>query len=133
MVSQFKYKKNIDTPNRTDIFFYICLIACVKNEKTNTIRFKIAISLNKLLQLSDHYKESGKNFDKRATSYALIALYADLRKATVSDTFNAKSTPSAETLLLIIAAMGFTLSQFSTVYDALDDAELTKLRKHYDD
>ena len=90
----------------------------MKEETEEHIKIKIAISLRKLLKHSD-----GKSI---VGSYNKIALNADIRKGTVSDTFNAKSMPSFSTLLLIVNAMGFTLSDFAKEYDLIKDFEQLK-------
>ncbi len=98
----------------------------MKNESTQHIRFKIAISLNKLIITSKDFGQEGDNIDEIAKSYNQIALNADIRKATVSDTFNAKSVPSTTTLILIIEAMGYKLNDFAKIYDLVTDDDIDK-------
>ncbi len=97
----------------------------MKKESIQLIRFKIAFSLNELLMTSKDFYQEG---DEMAKSYNQIALNADLRKATVSDTFNAKSAPSTTTLILIIEAMGFKLNDFAKIYDSVTDADIGKFK-----
>ena len=67
--------------------------------------------------------------DDVADSYGKIAMNSDLRKATVSDTFNAKSTPTATTLILIIEAMGFKLADFASKYESIKESEIGNFNK----
>lgn len=93
----------------------------MKKKLEEHIKVKIATSLHKLLQ------RNGK--DAVAQSYNDIALAADIRKATVSDTFNAKSTPNSSTLFLILEAMGYTISEFANTYDTLKDSEILAFKR----
>ncbi len=95
----------------------------MKKELVKRIQIKIAISLNKLLLSSKDFSQDGGEIAK---SYNQIALNADIRKATVSDTFNAWSTPNTSTLFLIIEAMGYSLSDFAKIYDSITDADINK-------
>jgi len=97
------------------------LIAVVKKETDDHTIFKIAISLRKLL-------ESNGNFAIKQ-SYDKIATNANIRKATVSNTFNAKSVPNSLTLFLIIEALGFSLTDFSKIYDSIKDADIKLFRE----
>lgn len=90
---------------------------------------KIAISLNKLLVASRIYKQIDNKLDQIATSYNKIALYADIRKATVSDTFNSNSIPKTTTLILIVEAMGYKLYDFAKIYDSITNGEILEFRK----
>ena len=64
-------------------------------------------------------------------SYNEIALEADIRKATVSDAFNAKSItgPNSTTVFLIVHAMGYTLSDFAEKYDRLTNKDVEKFKR----
>lgn len=97
------------------------LIAVVKKETDDNTIFKIAISLRKLL-------ESNGNLVIKQ-SYDKIATNANIRKATVSNTFNAKSVPNSLTLFLIIEAMGFSLMDFSKVYDSIATSDIALFKK----
>lgn len=99
----------------------------VKNDLEEHIKIKIAISLNKLLQSNEKLRKL-ENEDSMARSYGKIALSADIRKATVSDTFNAKSTPSSLTLILIIEAMGFSLLDFANIYGSIKESEILSFK-----
>ncbi|HET8855414.1 MAG TPA: helix-turn-helix transcriptional regulator, partial [Salinimicrobium sp.] len=57
-------------------------------------------------------------------SYNHIALNAEVRKATVSDTFNGKSIPKTATLILMVEAMGYKLSDFAKEYDSISESSI---------
>lgn len=97
------------------------LIAFVKKETDDNTIFKIALSLRKLL-------ESNGNSPVKQ-SYDKIAMTANVRKATVSNSFNAKSAPNSLTLFLIIEAMGFSLLDFSKVYDSIVNSDIVLFKK----
>ncbi|OBX24470.1 hypothetical protein LX77_03572 [Gelidibacter algens] len=63
-------------------------------------------------------------------SYNEIALQADIRKATVSDTFNAKSKsgPNSTTVILIIEAMGYNVSEFANQYDLVTSSDVENFK-----
>jgi DNA-binding phage protein len=113
--------KNNGTSKRTDILFKLLLIAFVKKDLEEHIKVKIVISLHKLLQ------SNGK--DAVTQSYNDIANAADIRKATVSDTFNGKSSPNSSTLILILKAMGYSLSDFAHIYDTIKDSEVLAFKR----
>lgn len=92
------------------------LIAFVKKETDEYIKLRIAISLRRLLQSIGQ--------DPVTQSYNKIAVSAYIRKATVSDTFNAKSIPNSLTLFLIVEAMGFSVTDFAKVYDSIENSDL---------
>jgi hypothetical protein len=96
-------------------------IAFVKKETDENIKLKIAVSLRKLLETIEGYPV--------AQSYNKIALTAYVRKATVSDAFNAKSIPNSLTLFLIIEAMGFSITDFAKVYDSIENSDLIEFKK----
>lgn len=103
----------------------------MKKKLEELIKIKIAISLNKLLKRS---KSSTITEDVDiAKSYNKIALNADLRKATVSDTFNAKSIPSFITLILIVEAMGFKLTEFSEIFYSIKEIDVKNFRNRKSD
>ncbi|OBX23228.1 MULTISPECIES: helix-turn-helix domain-containing protein [Bizionia] len=90
------------------------------------IKFKIAISLNILLEKrKNDYKNVIKK-DLLGDSYNSIALNADIRKATVSNIFNARSNPNSITLISIIEAMGFSLIDFSKIYCSISEKDINK-------
>lgn len=93
------------------------------------INAKIAISLNKLLDASRSLRPSRNNEEDIANSYNKIALNADIRKATVSDTFNGKSVPTTVTLILIVEGMGYKLSDFALIYESIKEIEIKEFKK----
>jgi DNA-binding phage protein len=98
----------------------------MKKELEKLIRIRIAISLRKLLENSKKFLQHD---DDIAQSYNQIAIITGLRKGTVSDTFNAKSTPGSGTLILIVEAMGFNLMDFSKIYCSLNDSETSNFKE----
>lgn len=111
----------IGTAKRTDNYFKLLLIAIVKKELQENIKFKITISLRKLLL------NSGKETSHQ--SYSDIADTAEIRKATVSDTFNAKSIPSSSTLILILKAMGISFNDFENMFDTIQDSDILAFKR----
>ncbi|MCF8716490.1 hypothetical protein JM658_16835 [Joostella atrarenae] len=103
------------------------LIAYVEKALQENIKIRIAISLKTLLQKSKLLTKEQKDFV--GDSHNTIALNAGIRKATVTDIFNAKSSPNSTTLILIVEAMGHKLSDFSKIYDSLKDSEIHDFRK----
>jgi len=99
----------------------------VKNDLEEHIKIRVAISLGKLLESNGKFRQGSE--DSMATSYGKISLNADIRKATVSDTFNAKSTPSSSTLILIVEAMGFSLLDFAKIYESVKDSEILTFKR----
>ncbi len=93
----------------------------MKKELEKLIRIKIAISLRRLLENSKKFLQSD---DDIAQSYNQIAIITGLRKGTVSDTFNAKSTPGSGTLILIVESMVFDLRDFSKLYCSINESEI---------
>ena len=95
----------------------------MEKELEKLIRIKIAVSLRRLLENSKKFTQNDEDI---AQSYNQIALISGLRKGTVSDTFNAKSTPSSVTLILIVESMGFDLRVFSKYYCSITDSDIKK-------
>lgn len=89
----------------------------------DSIKIKIAITLNKLLTSRKNSKIQTKD-NYPAISYNQIALISDIRKATVSNTFNAITSPSAITLIKIINAMGYTLQDFTDIFISITETEI---------
>jgi hypothetical protein len=111
----------IGTTKRTDNYFKLLLIAFVEKGLKENIKFKIAISLRKLLQ------SNGK--DAVPQSYNEISKVADIRKATVSDAFNARTTPSSSTLILILKAMGTSFIDFEDMLDSIQDSDILAFKR----
>ncbi|MAN28472.1 MULTISPECIES: hypothetical protein [Mesonia] len=89
----------------------------MKDESDNIIKLKIAIVLKSLL-------EQNKSENKTTRSYNDIALSTNMRKATVSNSFNAHSSPNTVTLIRIIEAMGYNLIDFAKAYNSISDRDL---------
>ena len=102
-------------------------------ETQENIKIKIAISLHKLLANSKKSIQGLKTGEELNISYSEIADNSDIRKATVSDIFNAKKSANTFTLFRIVKAMGYGLSDFSSKYDKITDKEIisfkTKIKK----
>ncbi|ADF54395.1 hypothetical protein [Zunongwangia profunda] len=97
----------------------------MEEKAINHIKLRASLALNKLLLQSKLFKDL--DFDdttKFAKSYGKISANADLRKATVSDNFNAKSDVRFSTLTSIVEGMGFTLSEFAKIYDSIKKTEM---------
>jgi len=101
----------------------------MKKELEELIRIKIAISLRRLLENSKKFLQSDGDI---AHSYNQIAIITGLRKGTVSDTFNAKSTPGSSTLILIVESMGFDLRDFSKLYCSITENEIKSFNEVLD-
>lgn len=120
-------QKNIGTLQRNDIFFLKSLIAVVKTEE-NINKVKIILSLKKLLERGKSLQMEIKD-DKIVYSYHGVASNALLRKATVNDTLNGNTSPTAITLISIVEGMGFTMTDFSKEFDTISDTEIEIYRK----
>ncbi|WP_294333851.1 hypothetical protein [uncultured Chryseobacterium sp.] len=120
-------KQNIGTAKRADILFIKLLIALGKTED-DINKIKIIISLRKLL-------ERGKNLQKNVVdnkiiySYHTISTNALIRKATVNDTLNGNTSPTAITLISIIGALGFTMADFGEAFDSITDKDIREYLK----
>ncbi len=74
--------------------------------------------------------ERGKNLQKEVRdnkvvySYHGVASSALLRKATINDTLNGITSPKATTLISIVEAMEFTMTDFGKVFDSISEEEI---------
>lgn len=98
------------------------LIAVVNTEET-IYKIKIILSLKKLLENGKKLQKEIKG-NKIVYSYHGVASSALLRKATINDTLNGKTSPKATTLISIIEAMGFTMTEFGKEFDSISDNEI---------
>ena len=96
----------------------------------DNIKFKIAISLKILLEKRKNNSINIIKEDSLGVSYNTIALNADIRKATVSNIFNANTSPNSITLVLIIEAMGYNLIDFSKIYDSIKEKDIQNFIKN---
>ena len=101
----------------------------MKNENLDDIKIRIAISLSKLLNSNKDAVNQEKNYSDVAKSYNKISLGTPSRKATVSDIFNANTNANTKTLFPVIEVMGYTLTEFAVVYDAVKNDEIEKFKK----
>lgn len=97
-------------------------------ETQENIKIKIALSLIKLLDDSKNNTQRIKTGEELNISYSEIADNSDVRKATVSDIFNAKKSANTFTLFRIIKSMGYELSDFSKKYDKITDSEIINFK-----
>ncbi len=105
----------------------------MKNELISNINIQIAISLKRLLETNRNIFPNKGSDEEVIRSYNEIALQADIRKATVSDAFNAKTKfgPNATTLILIVETMGYNLNDFAVLYDSITEVEIAEFKKHH--
>ena len=97
----------------------------MKDETVYNIPIKIAIALSRLLEKNKALQTDTNKESKNADSYNKICLNSGLRKATVSDIFNAKSTNvRASTLILVLNGMNYRLQDFAIIYDSLNKADI---------
>ena len=101
----------------------------MKSLQEENIKIKIAISLRSLLDKSKCNTQIKGKDDSIGDSHNTIALNAYIRKATVTKILNAKSNPKSTTLILIIEAMGFKWSDFSKIYDSLENGDIENFKK----
>lgn len=91
---------------------------------------RLILSLRKLLlQNKEAVRNKIVSTDNKLDTYKDIHYVTDIREATISDTFNGKTVPNAVTLLLIIEGMGYSLNDFTTVYNSVTEKEIRKLNK----
>jgi len=57
---------------------------------------------------------------------------SDIREATISDTFNGKTLPTITTLLVLVESMGYSLKEFTEVFDEITDEEINEIDKSID-
>lgn len=87
-------------------------------------KIKIALSLKKLLLRNKKEFIEGGTEEDIVRSYNNIAVDAELRKATVSDIFNAKSQPKLRTVLLIVEAMKYSFTDFAKEYESVSTKDI---------
>lgn len=85
------------------------------------IKLKTILSLKKLLLIN---RSSKSDDEAMADSYEKIGRNTQLRKATITAIFTGRSNPRAETLILVIKGMGFTLIDFAKIYETITDKEI---------
>ena len=92
------------------------------------IKIKIAISLRDLLRRNKEYARTKEKHEEIIDSYEKISVNADIRKATVTSAFNGTTRTAMTTVVLIIEAMGFTLTDFSKTYSEIDSKQISDFR-----
>lgn len=100
----------------------------MKKESEDYIKIKVAISLRRLLGKRKENVLNEELSGDSARSYNQIAIIADIRKATVSGTFNAKHLSNFATVIMMIEAMGFTLDDFSKIYGSINQEEIERFK-----
>lgn len=93
------------------------------NTEQNIYKIKIIISLKKLLERGKNLQKELKD-NKVVYSYHGVASNALLRKATINDTLNGITSPKATTLISIVEAMEFTMTDFGKEFDSISDEEI---------
>lgn len=105
----------------------------MKDNPDTLISIKIAVALSKILDeqraKGSSHARIANNPDHIINSYAKIALEAGLRKATVSDLFNANKYPRASTLVNVLSALGKTMTDFGKYYDRVTDSDIQKFKE----
>ena len=89
------------------------------------IKIKTIISLEKLLSIN---RSSKNKNEAMADSYEKIGRNTQLRKATISAIFTGKSNPRAETLILVIKGMGYSMIDFAKFYETVTAAEINNYK-----
>lgn len=93
------------------------------NNEQNIYKIKVIISLKKLLERGKNLQKEVKD-NKVVYSYHGVASSALLRKATINDTLNGITSPKATTLISIVEAMEFTMTDFGKVFDSISEEEI---------
>ena len=117
----------IGTPKRNYKYFILSVLALVE-ETQETIKIKIALSLNKLAEFSKKKMQNDSYMERLNTSYSEIADSSNIRKATVSDIFNANKSANSFTLIRIIRSMGYQVTDFGSQYDKITDEEIINFK-----
>src|SRR5690625_932324 len=105
-----------------------------KNKTARHSHLKVILTLRKLLLLNKEIQMGKTNsvLEPPAT-YRNIYYNSDIREATISDTFNGKTLPTITTLLVIIDRMGYTLKEFTDIYDKITEEEVLKIDEEIDE
>ncbi|KUJ62029.1 hypothetical protein AR687_10785 [Flavobacteriaceae bacterium CRH] len=101
----------------------------VKKINEENIKLKTAISLRRLLESNKNYPHNENDIDAIVKSYGKISDEGDIRKATVSNILNAKSVAKSTTLILILEAMGFSLTDFAKTYYSINESDIFAFQK----
>ena len=99
-----------------------------KNKMARRLHLKVIITLRKLLALNKKAQSKDNyNVAEQPATYRNIYYNSDIREATISDTFNGKTLPNATTLFIIIESMGYSLKEFTEIYEQVRKEELRLL------
>ncbi|MFH6960654.1 hypothetical protein ACHRV1_24930 [Flavobacterium aquidurense] len=101
----------------------------MKKIDEENIKLKTAISLRRLLESNKNYPHNENDVDAIVKSYGKISDEGDIRKATVSNILNAKSVAKSTTLILILEAMGFSLTDFAKTYYSISEPDIVAFKK----
>lgn len=109
----------------------MCLIAYMIKESEKIVIIKTAITLRKMLSKNKSSSERADSTVNTVNSYDKIAANSnsELTKATVNSAFSGKKRSTMATIVLIIESMGYTMIDFSEIYDKLSEKEVTKFRE----
>lgn len=89
------------------------------------LKLRYALALRKLMQENELIKEKSqpKKDSLIIASLGQLSSSTGLRRATLSAIFNGDSNPSVQTVYLILEALGKTLTQFASYFDAITDKD----------
>ncbi len=109
----------------------MCLIASMIKESEKIIIIKTAIALRKMLSKNKSSLSKTSDNSDLVNSYDKIAANSnsELTKATVNSAFSGKKRSTMATIVLITESMGYTMVDFSEIYDNLSEEDVIKFRE----
>ena len=102
----------------------------MKQQQEEIIKIKAAISLRTLLKRNKDHLKKVKDDKDIVDSYEKIAIAADIRKATVTLAFSGVTRTAMTTVVLIVEAMGFSIKDYSDVYEIITDQEISTFKEN---
>ncbi|SHL04710.1 hypothetical protein [Flavobacterium chilense] len=126
---KIKYIKNNRYAKAYRLFILDMVNCNVKKISEENIKLKTALSLRRLLESNKNYPHNENDVDIIVKSYGKISDEGDIRKATVSNILNAKSVAKSTTLILILEAMGFSLTDFAKTYYSISESDIVAFKK----
>ncbi|SMP20286.1 hypothetical protein SAMN06265346_106145 [Flavobacterium hercynium] len=126
---KIKYIKNNRYVKAYRLFILDMVNCNVKKISEENIKLKTALSLRRLLESNKNYPHNENDVDIIVKSYGKISDEGDIRKATVSNILNAKSVAKSTTLILILEAMGFSLTDFAKTYYSISESDIVAFKK----
>lgn len=126
---KIKYIKNNRYAKAYRLFILDMFNCIVKKINEENIKLKTAISLRRLLESNKNYPHNENDIDAIVKSYGKISDEGDIRKATVSNILNAKTVAKSTTLILILEAMGFSLTDFAKTYYSINESDIVAFKK----